>query len=114
MINKLEEHVRGMEIINTKEMTTCETCIKAKMTKTPFELSESRATNPLELVHTDLTGPMRTETAIDKHRYTINFVDDYSRFVKVYTMKRKSDALTKLKKFVADYGKPRTIRSDKG
>ena len=84
------------------------------MTKTPFETSQSHATKPLELVHTDLTGSIRTETTIDKHRYAINFVDNFSRFVKVYTIKIKSDAFSKIKQFIADYGKPRRIRSNKG
>ena len=100
--------------ITDKTMPVCETCIKAKLTKTPFELSQSRAKKPLDLVHTDLTGPARVESAVDKHRYAINFVDDHSRFIKIYTMKRKSEALNKLKLFIADYGKPKTLRNDKG
>ena len=48
----------------------------------------------------DLTGPLTSGICHRQTRHAINFVDDYSRFVKVYTMKRKSDALNKFKQFM--------------
>ena len=36
----------------------CESCLKGKMTKRPFKAKGYRATKSLELVHTDVCGPM--------------------------------------------------------
>ena len=37
----------------------CESCLEGKMTKRPFKAKGYRVTKPLELVHTDVCGPMR-------------------------------------------------------
>ena len=36
----------------------CESCLEGKMTKRPFKAKGNRATIQLELVHTDVCGPM--------------------------------------------------------
>lgn len=80
-----------------------------KMYKTPFRPSTRRATKPLELVHTDVAGPMRVPSAVHGHFYVINFVDDYSQHTKIYMMKNKSEALNKFKQYIADVGPPQTL-----
>ncbi|KFD46348.1 hypothetical protein M513_12764 [Trichuris suis] len=40
----------------------CETCIKGKMAAQPFPKSDTRATRPVELVHSDSCGPMPVTT----------------------------------------------------
>ena len=72
----------------------------------------------LELVHTDICGPMSTQ-AKGGYEYFITFTDDYSRYGYVYLMRRKSEAFEKFKKFRAkvenQLGKHiKTIRSDRG
>ena len=111
MIKKLISHVEGMQIKgeSSHDSGKCEICIATKMSKKPFGTATRRATRPLELVHSDIAGPMRTATAIDGHVYAINFIDDFSREVKVYTMKHKSEALEKMKKYIAESGKPATL-----
>ena len=37
---------------------TCETCLLGKITKTPFTGFTERASDLLELIHTDVCGPM--------------------------------------------------------
>ena len=123
MIQKLPESVTGIQLKNT-DFNTCENCIATKMTKIPFNSSTRRATKILELVHTDISGPMRTPAAISGHKYAINFIDDYSRLIKVYTLEKKSDALKALQRFIAEVGQPQemsleikkigAIRSDNG
>jgi hypothetical protein len=82
MINRLTLVVDGLEIHKSNEHNRdkCEVCIISKMAKRPFKPSTRRASRPLELVHSDIAGPMRTKTALDEHVYVINFIDDYSRF----------------------------------
>ena len=110
-IKKLVPYVEGMQIKGETlhKQDKCEICVATKMSKKPFSSAIRRTTKPLELVHSDIAGPMRTPTAIDGHIYAINFIDDYTREVKVYTMKHKSEALDKVKQYIADSGKPTTL-----
>jgi hypothetical protein len=46
------------------------------------------ATKPLEIVHSDVCGPMRT-TSLGGARYFVTYIDDFSRNVWVYLLKSK-------------------------
>ncbi|KAM1003727.1 hypothetical protein ACFX2C_004014 [Malus domestica] len=77
-----------------------------------------RASNHLELVHTDLCGPMQNES-IDGNKYFMLLVDDCTRMSWVYFLRQKSEALTCFKKFRAMVElqsgfKVKCLRSDKG
>ena len=52
----------------------------------------------LELVHSDICGPMSI-TSLNNNMYFILFIDDYSRMTWVYFLKNKSQALSMFKKF---------------
>lgn len=41
--------------------STCESCLKGKMTKSPFTGSGERASELLGLIHTDVCGPMKIQ-----------------------------------------------------
>ena len=56
----------------------------------------NRAKEVLELVHTDVCGPMSTE-ARGGFRYFITFIDDYSKVGYVYLMRFKCESLTSSK-----------------
>ena len=58
---------------------TCESCLKGKMSKTPFNKKGERATETLELIHSDVFGPMSTH-ARGGYLYFVTFIDDYSRY----------------------------------
>ena len=72
----------------------------------------------LEIVHTDLCGPMRTNT----HRgmkYFVTFINDYSHYGHVYFLKHKNDALDKFKEFKEEVENQlgrsiKTLNSDRG
>lgn len=74
---------------------TCESCLKGKMHRLPFDHEGTRASKPLELVHCDLWGKCRTKS-IGGSEYFISFTDDYSRYSDTYTLKAKSDAYSVL------------------
>lgn len=77
---------------------------------------DSKAKKPLELVHTDLAGPMRTPS-IEGHRYAQSFIDDYSGTIFVYFLMSKTDTVQATERFLADiapYGEVKRIRSDNG
>src|SRR5579862_6779626 len=96
----------------------CESCLKGKMTKRSFSGKVLRSNELLELVHTDVCGPMN-KPARGGYEYFITFTDDYSRYGYVYLMRRKSEAFDKFKQFKAEaelqLGKHiKALRSDRG
>ncbi|UYV67412.1 hypothetical protein LAZ67_5000499 [Cordylochernes scorpioides] len=94
-------------------------CIQGKFTKTPFpKKTEYRATETLQLVHSDVCDPLPTNSLSGK-RYFITFTDDYSRYTKVYLLKGKDEVYEKIKDYVisahTEFGKNiQTIRTDNG
>lgn len=112
--------VDGLEQVNVDiESKFCESCILGKQTRTPFpKYKNMRTSRVLELIHSDVCGPMPT-TAYDGSKYYVAFTDDYSRASMVYFMERKSEVLEKFKEFQAMaeafHGvKIATFRSDNG
>ena len=102
-IKDLEKHnmVSGLKITENTftNRNDCETCIFGKMNrKSCPKSSETRASNCYELIHTDLCGPLQV-SSIGGSRYILTFTDDYSRYVHVYMLKRKSEVLQRFKEF---------------
>ena len=72
------------------------------MHRKPFKpVGEIRSTKKLQLVHSDVCGPMHTES-IGGKKYFVTFIDDYSRCCDVYFLRHKSEALEKFKQFEAE------------
>jgi hypothetical protein len=57
-----------------------------------------RASKKLELVHSDICGPINPRS-YGGNKYFITFSDDYSRKTSIYFFKEKSSALDIFKKF---------------
>lgn len=57
----------------------CTTCLTGKQHKNPIpNKSLWRASKHLQLVHSDICGPIRTPSNSDK-RYILSFIDDFTR-----------------------------------
>ena len=92
------------EILNSlafEPIPMCESCLEGKMTKRPFKAKGYRATKPLELVHTDVCGPMCVQ-ARGGYEYFVTFTDDYSRYGFVYLMHQKSETFDKFQEYKAE------------
>ena len=57
-----------------------------------------RATDLLEIIHTDVCGSMSVK-ARGGYRYFLTFPDDLSRYGYIYLMKHKSETVKKFKEF---------------
>ena len=57
-----------------------------------------RSTRKLQLIHSDVCGPMPVES-LGGPRYFVTFIDDYSRCCMVHFMKHKSEVMNKFKEF---------------
>ena len=63
-----------------EEVENCEDCILAKMQKTLRKKAEATTTRKLELVHTDVCGPLQDE-GYDGSRYLLTMIDDWTRMM---------------------------------
>lgn len=100
-IQKLLSVVDGMTIKGKTHKPTplCEVCTQGRFIQT--RNWESRAKAALELVHTDLAGPVDPESRAG-YRFALSFTDDYSSAVFVYFLRKKSDTVQATKTFLAD------------
>ena len=71
------------------------------MTKTPFSGTMERANDLLEIIHTDVCGPMSGE-ARSGYSYFLIFTDDLSRYEYIYLMKHKSETFEKFNEFQSE------------
>jgi len=69
----------------------CDTCAVSKMCRKPFPASNSATTAPLELVHTDVCGPMPV-TSKGGARYIVTVLDDFSGAHEAVPIATKSEA----------------------
>lgn len=71
----------------------CKICVMGKQTRVSYKAQGERCSELLELIHTDVNGPMPAES-IGGYRYFMSFIDDYSTKVFLYSIKLKSDNRT--------------------
>ena len=107
-----------LESLDYESFETCEPCLMGKMTRTPFSGTMERGTDLLEIIHTDVCGPMSV-SARGGYRYFVTFTDDLSRYGYIYLMKHKSETFEKFKEFQSEVENHRNrkikfLRSDRG
>ncbi|KAL4351723.1 hypothetical protein GQ457_06G023180 [Hibiscus cannabinus] len=100
-------------------LKVCTECLNGKQKRDPFPKKSSwRAELPLELVHSDLCGPIQSISNNNK-RYFISFIDDYSRKMWIYFLHEKSEAFQFFRIFKAKVEREASIqikclRTDRG
>ena len=73
-------HADGLlESLDYESLDACEPCLLGKMTKTPFSGTMERATDLLEIIHTDVCGSISVEARGGYH-YFLTFTDDLRRY----------------------------------
>ncbi|KAK0594583.1 hypothetical protein LWI29_036706 [Acer saccharum] len=121
----------GLKLLSQKNMVVglptciedkdgvCEGCALGKHHRQAFPKEVAwRAKKALELVHTDVWGPMSTPSN-GNNRYFILFIDDFTRMTWVFFMRQKSEVFTIFKKFKSFVEKQsgnyiKILRSDRG
>jgi gag-polypeptide of LTR copia-type/GAG-pre-integrase domain len=73
-VRKLARMANGMEIKSKTSVGVCEACLEGKQHRQPSHQLATRATEPLELIHSDLCGP------IDPTSYAQLLSPPYRRF----------------------------------
>ena len=103
--------------VNTENCSKYHVCVKAKFAKKPFKSVTAKKTELLELVHSDLTD-FKNAMGKGGKKWYITFVDDCSRYAKVYLLKSKVEAEEMFLKYKAEVEnqlcqKIKRLRSDR-
>ena len=90
-LNKLNL-VRGLPNLKYNSEALCEACQKGKFSKPSFKSKNVvSSSKPLELLHIDLFGPVKTASIRGK-KYGLVIVDDFSRWTWVKFLKHKDES----------------------
>ena len=116
-LKKVQGLVGGMEGVKLSEFT-CDACVEGKQTKNSSTTLPKSSTRILEVVHSDVCGPIKP-TSLGGNRYFVSFIDDFSRKSWVFLMKEKREVFSKFQQFktmaeTQSGEKLSTLRSDNG
>ena len=86
--------------IDKVHLKNCVDCLEGKQSRVAFRSSlPSRVENVLDLIHSDLCGPM--PKSLGGAQYLVTFIDDHSRRIWAYPLKTKDQVLDVFKHFHA-------------
>jgi transposase InsO family protein len=114
-----DEHILGLTNVYFEKDRISGACQAGKPVGVPDPLkSIMTTTQPLELIHKDLVGPV-AYLSIGGNKYGLVIVDDYSYFTWVFFLFDKCQVRDKVKIFVRraqkEFGLPiKKVRSDNG
>ena len=106
-----------LDSLDFADFEICTICIKGKQTNTR-RFGANRATNVLQLIHTNICGPFPTVSWNDQ-QYFITFIDDFSHYDYLYLILEKSQSLEVFKSFKVEVENQlnkmiKNVRSNRG
>jgi hypothetical protein len=110
--------VMGLLEIKVDHKGVCNGCAQGKNIKNPFPKRDNKTEGVLELIHSDVCGPVPS-SSISGYVYYVSLIDDYSRKTWIYFLKTKDEVFSKFKEFKALIEnlyeiKIKILRSDNG
>ena len=118
-IKMLQEHftLDRMQRKVKAYVQTCDTCQKCKDTNNRMLFGGTRTVLPTargDLVSADYYGPLPTGAGGVK--YLLVMVDNFTKFVKLFTLRRATTTTTlrRIKDYCEEYGRPKVIMTDNG
>lgn len=96
---KTQDMVIGIQINTSDKNFECEICHRGKMHQLPYKRSQTRESETLGLVHSDICGPISTPS-IGGAKYFATFIDDKTRYTEVIMLKNRSDILDAFKNYM--------------
>jgi transposase InsO family protein len=117
-LGHLRQAVTGLPKFTTEKHDPCKGCAMGKYAQRPFPPSEHRSKGVLDLIHSDVCGPMSMES-VSGFKYFVLFIDDYSRKTWIFFLKTKDEVFDRFREFRAlvenQTGRRiRVLRSDNG
>jgi hypothetical protein len=110
--------VEGIPELQSTHEGICIGCALGKNVKTPFSSSNNRSKEILDLIHSDVCGPLPVKSLAGSLYYVI-FIDDYSRNTWLYLSKTKDEVFNKFQECKAEIEnltnkKIKTLTTDNG
>ena len=95
----------------------CKVCLESKACRLPYKSSSFKAKHPLQLIHSDVCE--MPVLSVDKCKYYVTFLDDFSHFAVAYPIRSKSEVFDKFKHFLTYTEKQtgfsiKNLRTDNG
>lgn len=86
--------LKSLVNVKVKDDMQCVICAQGKQSRKPFNDIGTRANGLLELIHSDVCGPMSVQSH-GHARYYVSFIDDYSRKCFIFLLKSKGEVFAK-------------------
>ena len=114
----LQKMVSGMPNLDFSQKEICKGCSLGKIVKKSLPSSMHSSKVILELIHSDICGPM-SSPSLSGYLYFVIFIDDLSRKTWIYFLKAKNETFYKFQEFKALVEKQtgkciRVLRTDNG
>jgi hypothetical protein len=114
----LKRMVEGIPELQSTHEGIYKGCDLGKNIKKPFPSSNNRSKDILDLIHSDVCGPMPVKSLGGSSYYVI-FIDDYSRKTWIYLLKTKDEVFNKFQEFKVEIEnlmnkKIKTLRTNNG
>ena len=91
-IRKLQSISTGIKIGTPPRCSLnadCVNCLRSGQHRQLSHMPSKKSTWKLQLVYSDICGPMRVPAIVTGCRYFITFIDDYTRCIWVYTVEKR-------------------------
>ena len=82
--------------LNIDHEGTYKGCVRGNNIKNPFPKSETKTKGMLELIHSNVCGPIPF-TSLRGYEYYVTFIDDYSRKTWIYFLKTTDEVFKEFK-----------------
>jgi hypothetical protein len=110
--------VEGIPELQSTHGGICRGCALSKNVKNPFSSSNNRSKEILDLIHSDVCGPMPVKS-LGGSLYYVTFIDHYLRKTWLYLLNTKDEVFIKFQEFKAQIEnltskKIKTLRTDNG
>lgn len=93
-------HQFSLPVSRSKTAPICNSCYSNKMHRLPFSENSLQSQGPLQIIYSDLWGPSPV-LSIDNNRYYALFVDQFTKYMWLFTIKsKKKKFLMSLKLYI--------------
>jgi transposase InsO family protein len=115
--DKLRSMLRTGQFPSVQNTVHCNECVLGKQHRHPFHGSIATATRPGDVIHSDVVGTLPPSHS--GSCYLVKFVDEFTRYVTIFALIRKSAVLDSFKVFHREFERLHTtiikdIHSDNG
>ena len=105
-VDKLPNMSLGVDLsAKIADECTCEECALGRMRAKPHQKPLRQGTYPLEVIHSDVVGKMKT-TGYDGSHYFVTFKDSFTSYAEVNCIRHKSDVYQSFRRFKVAHERP--------